>query len=127
MSVYLWNFFRSLKTTVILLLYDMVWCNGRFFSENNDFWKLWKCLTYPQTLSYLWKYFINQYKNCIFMIRQEWSLNDQNLQSVTILHKKLKSLIFSFFTFAFSFFFFLNIFHFNIRLFFHNSFNWSKC
>lgn len=39
---------------------------------------------------YLWKYFINQNKNNIFMTRKDWWFCEQNLQSVTSLHKKLR-------------------------------------
>ena len=47
----------------------------------------------------LLKYLKNQYKNYISIITKYWRFYDRNLQSVVILCKKFKFLIFTFFTF----------------------------
>ena len=51
-----------------------------------------KELLTPSTfLLYLWKYFINQNENYIFMIRRDWNFCDVLLQAAVILHRKVKS------------------------------------
>ena len=56
------------------------------------------------TLLHLQKYYINQNKNYIFIIRKDWSFCDQNLKLVAILLKKVNIFVFIFCNFNFSFF-----------------------
>ena len=56
------------------------------------------------SLLYLQKYAIDEYKNYIFMFGKDWSFCNQNLQYAAILHKKFKIFIFICFNFNSTFF-----------------------
>ena len=97
MSMHLFSIFNdSLKTALILLLYRNAQIQTPCFAKKHWFLKTVKTF-YPlsKSLLYLWKYFINQNKNYIFMIKKDLSFYNKNLQSPAVLHKKLK--IFNFF------------------------------
>ena len=84
-----------------------VFYKPRFFSKKRWFSKTLKTSYMPtNSFSFLYpsKYFVKQHKDCILMIRKVWSFFDQNFQSVAILDKKLKILIFNFFVNFKSFF-----------------------
>ena len=85
-----------------------------FFSKKRWFSKTLKVSYIPiNSFSLLCppKYFINQPKSYILIIRKAWSFFNQNFQSVTILDKRLGRIIFIFFI---NLPFFENTFHWNI-------------
>ena len=93
--------------TQLLLEVFTFYTNSVFFLKKRRFSKTLKVFyirTNSFSILYPQKYFINQHKNYIFMIRKVWSFFDQNFQSVAILDKKLKILIFNFFVNFKSFF-----------------------
>ena len=69
--------------------------------------------TFKLFLSYIFRNFL-QIRIKTTLIKKDWSLCDQNLQFVAILHKKLKKFRFHFFELWF--FFLPNFFHCNILL-----------
>ena len=64
---------------------------GQGYKEHGFVKSVKTCYIPQNSLLYLRKQFISQKRSYIFMLSKDWSFCHQNLQSVAILHKELKS------------------------------------